>query len=149
MPYVLVIIGLLMVVTGARGTYVPFGRQVASDFTGPNNFTYWVVGIGAVGALGYIDALRTFSRLFMTLVVLVLLLHNKGFFAQFSAALKTGPIAPTLPQNSTASFLGSTVGTAAANNSDVQAQQNANNPPAGGLSLPDFLGRLFGPSPAY
>lgn len=94
MPFVLVIVGILMVVTGAKGTYAQFGSQVASDFTGPGNFTTWVVALGAVGSIGYIDALRAFSRLFMALILIAMVLSNKGFFAKFTDALKTGPVAP-------------------------------------------------------
>lgn len=94
MAFVLVIAGILMVVTGAKGTYAQFGQQVASDFTGPGNFTYWVVAIGAVGSVGYIEALRGFSRMFMALILIAMVLSNKGFFAKFTDALKTGPVAP-------------------------------------------------------
>lgn len=98
MGFVLLIAGLLMIVTGAKGTYAQFGSQVASDFTGKNNFTYWIVALGSVGSLGYIESFRTFSRLFMTLIILGMLLSNKGFFAKLTAALQSGPIAPTMPQ---------------------------------------------------
>lgn len=94
MGFVLVAGGLLMIVTGAKGTYSQFGSQVASDFTGPGNFTYWIVSLGAVGSLGYIEALRAFSRMFMALILIAMVLSNKGFFAKFSDALKSGPIAP-------------------------------------------------------
>lgn len=94
MGFVLVAGGLLMIVTGAKGTYSQFGSQVASDFTGPGNFTYWIVSIGAVGSLGYIEALRAFSRMFMALILIAMVLSNRGFFTKFSDALKSGPIAP-------------------------------------------------------
>lgn len=94
MAFVLLIVGLLMIVTGAKGTYADFGKQVASDFVGPGNFTYWVAAMGSVGALGYIDALRTVSRLFLALILIAMVLANKGFFNQLTAALKQGPVAP-------------------------------------------------------
>jgi hypothetical protein len=106
---------MLMIVTGARGTYAAFGSQVASDFTGSQPFTYWFAAIGAVGAIGYVDALRTFSRLFLTLILVSMVLANKGFFAKFTAALKSGPVAPqgsgapapaALPTGSPSSMLG-------------------------------------------
>lgn len=114
MAFVLVVVGLLMIVTGARGTYAQFGSQVAGDFTGDHNFLYWIAAIGGVGALGYIDALRTFSRYFMALILVVLILANGGFFAKLTAALKSGPIAPegsgapaaSLPAGSASSMLG-------------------------------------------
>jgi hypothetical protein len=92
--FVLVLSGLIMIVTGAKGTYAQFGNQVASDFTGPGNFTYWLAAIGSVGALGYVDALRTISRMFLALILIAMVLANKGFFNQLTAALKSGPIAP-------------------------------------------------------
>lgn len=95
MGFVLLITGLLMVITGARGTYAQFGSQVASEFTGwPNSFLPWLVSIGAIGAVGYIQALQTLSRWLMALIVLSIFLSNKGFFAQFQSALASGPRAP-------------------------------------------------------
>jgi len=94
MGFVLVTAGLLMIVTGAKGTYAQFGQQVASDFTGPGNFTYWIVSLGAVGALGYIESMRVFSRLFMALILIAMLLSNRGFFQKLTDALKSGPVAP-------------------------------------------------------
>ena len=94
MAFVLVVVGLLMIVTGARGTYAQFGSQVASDFTGDHNFIYWAAAIGSVGALGYVDTFRTFSRYFMALILLVLILANGGFFNKLTAAIKQGPVAP-------------------------------------------------------
>lgn len=99
MGFALVIAGLLMIVTGGRGTYAQFASQVSKDFTGPpgQNFTYWLVALGAVGAVGYIEPLRTVSRLFMVLIIIGIFLSNKGFFAQFQKALAQGPQAPQAP----------------------------------------------------
>ena len=94
MAFVFTIVGLLMIVTGVKGTYQQFGAQVVSDFTGSQPFTYWVFAIVGVGALGYIDALRTVSRMFLALIIVAMVLANRGFFAQLTAALKQGPVAP-------------------------------------------------------
>jgi hypothetical protein len=97
MPFVLLIVGLLMIITGARGTYAQFGSQLASEFEGTNNFTYQMIALGAVGALGYIPALQTISRWALALILLVILLSNKnsnGFYSEFQAALQNGPTAP-------------------------------------------------------
>ena len=94
MAFVFTTVGMLMIVTGVKGTYAQFGSQVASDFTGSQPFTYWVVAIIGVGAVGYIDALRTVSRLFLALILVSMVLANKGFFTQLTSALKQGPIAP-------------------------------------------------------
>jgi hypothetical protein len=92
--FVLVISGILMIVTGAKGTYAAFGSQLAGDFTGDHNFTYWLAAIGGVGAVGYVPSLQTASRYFMALIIISMVLANKGFFAKFTAALKAGPVAP-------------------------------------------------------
>ncbi|MDE2102815.1 MAG: hypothetical protein KGL39_36560 [Patescibacteria group bacterium] len=97
MPFALVVIGLLMIVTGARDTYEDFGGRIVGEFTGSNNFTYWIASIGAVGALGYIKQLETFSRVFMSLIILVIFLTNGGFFSKFTQSLQQGPIAPQKP----------------------------------------------------
>jgi len=93
MPFALVTLGLLMIVTGARDTYKQFGEQVTSDFTGSGGFLYWVAAIGAVGALGYVPSLRTFSRVFMGLIIIALVLNkkNSNLFANITAALQQGP----------------------------------------------------------
>jgi hypothetical protein len=102
MPFALIIIGLLMVITGARGTYAEFGKTIAGEFQGQNNFVYWFGAIIIVGSIGYVQELRTISRLLLALVIIVLILSHKGFFQQFQSALKTGPVQPNaLPgQNS-------------------------------------------------
>jgi hypothetical protein len=100
-PFVLVLIGLLLILTGYQGTYRQFGTMVAGEFTAKPSFLYFVAGIGAVGAIGYIDALRTFSRLFLTLILIGIVVSNKGFFANLQKALAQGPQTPQpVPQAS-------------------------------------------------
>lgn len=110
MGFVLVIIGLLMVITGARGTYAQFGAQVASEFTaqpgGGPSFTTWLLAIGAVGALGYIPTLQIISRWLMALVVISLFLSQKGFFAKLQTALNTSPTPPNVGTGSIAAVGG-------------------------------------------
>lgn len=92
MPFALVLIGLLMIVTGARNTHAAFGQQIVADFTGPQNYTTWMIAIGAMGSLGYIEALRPLSRSFMTLIIISFILKNGGVFDKFSEAIAQGPL---------------------------------------------------------
>lgn len=87
MPFALVTIGLLMIVTGAKGTQDELGSQLLKDFTGEGNFLYWIVAIGAIGSLGYIKPIEPFSRAFMALVVIAMVIRNGGFFDKFTQAL--------------------------------------------------------------
>lgn len=89
------LVGLVLIITGAQNTYAQLGTQLTKDFTGQGNFTYWIAALLLVGVLGYIPALKTFSSWFMALVLLALFLSKgQGFFAKFSAALASGPVAP-------------------------------------------------------
>ena len=99
MPFALVTIGLIMIVTGAKDTYDAFGSQVVGDFTGPGNFTYWIASLGAVGAVGYVPEFRGFSRAFMALIIIAMVIRNGGFFDKFKSALSSGPTKPA--QNAT------------------------------------------------
>ena len=66
---------------------VGLASLIKSEFTGKNNFVYWVLSILIVGAIGYIEPLKPISRAFLLLIVIVLFLANKGVFEQFNQAL--------------------------------------------------------------
>jgi hypothetical protein len=89
-PFVLILLGVLLIVTGIRGTVFDLGRLVVGDFTGSGNFFYWIAALFIIGAIGYVDELRTPSRMFLALVIVALLFSNRGFFNQFVAQLKSG-----------------------------------------------------------
>lgn len=85
MPFVLIGVGLVLVLTGIKGNPNQLYQLVSNDFTGQNNYLYWMLAILVLGSLGYIKKLEPFSRMFIVLVVVVLFIHNKGFFNQFQA----------------------------------------------------------------
>lgn len=91
MAFALVAIGLILIITGFKDTYAQLGAQLKTDFTGAHSFAAWILAIGAVGALGYVRQLQTFSTLFMTLIIVGLVLSQQGFFQKFSAAWAAGP----------------------------------------------------------
>lgn len=95
MPFVLTLVGLLLVVTGFQNTHKQFGNQLVSDFTGQNNFIFWIAALGAVGALGYIKELEPFSRAFIVLILIGIFLSHSGFFTQLNAALSKSTNAAT------------------------------------------------------
>ena len=89
MPILFIGSGLALVLTGVKGDPGALWELLAGDFTGQNNFIYWMISILALGSLGYVDSLRQMSRLFLALVVVVLLLDNKGFFAQLQSFINS------------------------------------------------------------
>jgi hypothetical protein len=84
MPFALLIAGIVLTVSGVRGTTGELTQLVKGDFQGDKNFAYWMVSILAIGAIGYIEDFRPLSRMFLVLVVVVLFLSNRGVFASFS-----------------------------------------------------------------
>lgn len=90
MPLLFIGSGLVLILTGLKGKPDELWKLLQGDFTGANNFVYWLVSLLALGSLGYIPQLKNLSRLFIALVVIVLLLDNKGFFAKLQEFISTG-----------------------------------------------------------
>jgi len=91
MPFTFIIVGLVLVVAAVRGQTQTLVNLLKGDFqtssTGQHGFLPWLVSILVVGALGYIPALKNFSRLFLVLLIVVLFLSNKGFFTKLQQSL--------------------------------------------------------------
>jgi hypothetical protein len=89
-PLALLILGALFLTAAVRGDKCG-GRQCADvlfqtmkdDFTGPGNFIYWGLALFLIGALGYYKPMKPLSNAFLGLVILVLFISNRGFFAKF------------------------------------------------------------------
>ena len=107
MPYALIIAGIVLTVAGVRNTETALYTLLKGDFTGSNSFIWWTLSILGIGALGYVPETRKLANAFLALVLIVLVLANKGVFQQFSTALKgsipTAPVGNTAPAAATAS----------------------------------------------
>ena len=96
MPYALIIAGIVLTVAGVRNTQSTLYSLLAGDFTGSKSFIWWTLSILGIGAVGYVEDLKGLANAFLALILIVLILANKGVFAQFTAALKGAiPAAPT------------------------------------------------------
>lgn len=87
MPFALIAIGLLLVITAYNNTQTVLSAQLQKDISGSTGFIYWIAAIVIVGAIGYIKPLEPVSRVFLALILVVLFLTNQGVFSQFNAAL--------------------------------------------------------------
>jgi len=88
MAFVLIIAGAVLLTASVRGTHRQLFQLVRGDFTGKNNFIYWVVSILIVGAIGYIPKLKPASDGFLVLIIAVLFLKkDSGFFDMFQKQL--------------------------------------------------------------
>jgi hypothetical protein len=103
MPFALVFIGMVLVVTGLRDTYKQAGTLIVGDLTGKSGGAGFIMFIAAFGMLGALGAVgpkwRTFSHYFMALIIVALVLHNSNFMQKLIAALKgaraTTPVSAT------------------------------------------------------
>lgn len=88
MPFVFAIFGVLFIVAGVRGKTSDLVTLIKDDFSGQPNYFEWMIAIFLVGAIGYIDQLRTLSRMFLTLLIIGLLFseyrRNPLIFKQFN-----------------------------------------------------------------
>jgi hypothetical protein len=91
MPFLLLIIGFMAVVSALKGTYTQLGQELVTDLqgsVGSTGYIYWVSSIVAIGAIGYYTPAQRFSRAFMILILVGMVLSNQGLFAKIQAALK-------------------------------------------------------------
>lgn len=108
MPVFFVILGVFALVVAVRDKGADARKLLASELTGPGNFLSWVLAILLIGSLGYVPQLRAFSRAFLALVMLSILLSKKGFFSQLQSQLLNRTAAPVAdaPGNTGASVAG-------------------------------------------
>lgn len=92
MGFAFIFVGILMAVAAVRGTHADLFALVKSDFSGPGNFSYWLIVVLIIGAIGYIKPLQPLSKAFLVVIVLALILTKGdpskapggGLFAQLS-----------------------------------------------------------------
>lgn len=101
MPYVLTIAGLMLIISGVRDTYAAFGSQLKKDFMGDGSqkgFIWWIAALVIVGSIGYVEKLKGFSTAFLALVIIAMVINDKGgVFKKFTDALTLGPIEAATP----------------------------------------------------
>lgn len=107
MPFVFLIIGLVVIVAGVRGTETSLLSLLSNDIKG---FAPWFVAILVIGALGYIKAIRPITDGFMALLIVVLFLSNGGFFAKLFGTSTTKQTAIATGGSITGAALGNLVG---------------------------------------
>jgi hypothetical protein len=87
MPFILVLIGALLLVAAIRNTQGDLATALATDVPG---FMVWALAIVGVGALGWVPGMRQISRGLVALVLVVLVLANyRQLFAGFQSATAT------------------------------------------------------------
>ena len=112
MPLLFIGAGVVLLLTGTMGNISQLWQLVKGDFSGPNNFTYWLVAMIVLGGLGYIQTFHNLSRLFMVLVLLVMLVKNRGFFTQLQNFINSSSTPATAQPSTSGATSGPTSGAA-------------------------------------
>lgn len=86
MAFALIGLGLLLFMAAYQNNVAALGSQLSSDITGSRGFLIWFVALFLVGALGYVPLFKNVSRAFLVLILVVVLLSNQGFAANFVSA---------------------------------------------------------------
>lgn len=84
MAFVLLIFGAAFVMAGFHDNASKLFQQIGNEFTGTPSFGKWVIAILIIGGIGYIKPVKQIADAFLILVLIVLFLSNRGFFAKFS-----------------------------------------------------------------
>jgi hypothetical protein len=105
MPLAFLLIGAVLIVVAVRGTHANLGQLLVDDFTGKGGgsadkgFLVWVAAIGGVAALGFVPGMKVPAKILLALVILAILISNKGVFANAASALQGGIQGVTVKQS--------------------------------------------------
>ena len=86
-------IALLLLVSGMNNKIPELGQAIQMDVIGTEKrtgFFVWAFALIVIGSLGYVKELRPLSNAFLVLVFIVLILSNRGLFANISKGLNNG-----------------------------------------------------------
>lgn len=98
MPFAIIILALVLIVAGFKGTVNSLLGLVEQTFA---QIVVPFVAILIIGAMGYIPQLKRLSDAFLALVLLAMFLSNSknGLISKFQSAIRN-PQAPSNPQGS-------------------------------------------------
>lgn len=91
MPIFFLIVGVLLIVVGINDKMSELGDLIKEDFQPTGNqagFQVWIIALFVAGSLGYIRSFKPVANAFIVLILVSLMLSNRGFFDRFTQALK-------------------------------------------------------------
>jgi hypothetical protein len=110
MPFVFVVVGLLFLVVAVRGTQDALFSLLKTEFTGTGSFIPWAAAIFILGAVGYAKPIKPIADAMIGLVLLAMILNNKGsIFKQFETQI-ANPTAPNVSASSSSAGSASSAG---------------------------------------
>lgn len=91
MPIFFLLVGVLFIVVAINDKMSELGGLIKEDFQpsdGSKGFHVWIIAIFVAGSLGYIREFKPVANAFLALIIISLLLSNRGFFDKFVKATK-------------------------------------------------------------
>jgi hypothetical protein len=89
MPFILLIIGTILLIAAIRNTHGDLGAALTTDVSG---FFPWALALGVIGGLGFVPGLKTPTRWLLALVLVVLVLKNyTNIFSGFTSLAQSPP----------------------------------------------------------
>jgi hypothetical protein len=91
MPIFFLLIGVMLIVVAVNDKISELTGLIREDFSPTSNvaaFPVWMVAIFVTGALGYVKALRPVANAFLVLIIVSMVLSNRGFFSKFKSAIE-------------------------------------------------------------
>jgi len=91
MPLFFLLLGVLLIVVAVNNKMSDLSDLVKDDFRSSNGtpgFHIWIVAIFVMGALGYVKSFKPVANAFLVLIIISLILSNKGFIAKFKSGIE-------------------------------------------------------------
>ena len=92
MPIFLLIVGVLLIIIAINDKTSELSQLISEDFkpsaSGVPGFPVWILAIFIAGSLGYVRELRPVANAFLVLIMVSLVLSNRGFFTRFKSAVE-------------------------------------------------------------
>jgi len=84
-------VGVLLIIVAVNDKMGELSGLIKDDFkssSGVPGFHIWIAAIFVTGSLGYIKAMRPVANAFLVLIIVSLVLSNRGFFSKFKSSLE-------------------------------------------------------------
>lgn len=94
MAFALLFIGVIFLVSAVKGNQSDLFALLKKDFTGQDNFIYWIMAVIVIVSLGNIKAVKPVTDAFLVLILVGIVFAQyrggKDLFASFIDQVKKG-----------------------------------------------------------
>ena len=142
MPFVLLIVGAILILTAYRNTYGDLATALETDVPG---FAKWALALAVVGGLGWVPGMQTISRWLLALVIVAIVLSNKNWQTFFTNVQTIS----SLPAASTASATPAAAYVASPTNPQITQADVSGTSSTGNINAANVAATVTSPLGAY